>query len=117
MPLQILGLCFDESASGAPFHYDTTLLALSFIVAVIASYTALELVQRLRGSRGGAGSLWHAASSIVLGGGIWAMHFIAMLAFQSPLARGYDLGLTALSAVVAIAVVALGFWMVRLRTD
>jgi signal transduction histidine kinase/ActR/RegA family two-component response regulator len=111
--LKIFGLCFDESAVGSPFTHDRALVALSFIVAAIASYTALELAERLRRAEGRAGSVWHSASSIVLGSGIWAMHFIAMLAFQTPLERGYDLGLTALSAVVAIAVVAVGFWIVR----
>ena len=45
------------------------------------------------------------------------MHFIAMLAFETPLERGYDLGLTALSALVAIAVVGIGFWIVRGRAS
>jgi signal transduction histidine kinase/ActR/RegA family two-component response regulator len=111
--LEILGLCFDESAVGAPFTHDRSLVVLSFIVAAIASYTALELAERLRRSEGRAGSVWHSASSIVLGSGIWSMHFIAMLAFETPLERGYDLGLTALSAIVAIVVVALGFWILR----
>jgi signal transduction histidine kinase/ActR/RegA family two-component response regulator len=109
----ILGLCFDPNAVGAPFTHDRALVALSFAVAVIGSYTALELAERLRGARGGAGSVWHAASAIVLGASIWAMHFIAMLAFETPLERGYDLGLTALSALVAIAVVGIGLWIVR----
>jgi signal transduction histidine kinase/CheY-like chemotaxis protein len=113
--LKILGLCFDEKAVGAPFTHDLSLVVLSFIVAAIASYTALELAERLRRSEGRAGSVWHSASSIVLGAGIWSMHFIAMLAFETPLERGYDLGLTALSAIVAIAFVAIGFWIVRGR--
>jgi NO-binding membrane sensor protein with MHYT domain len=115
--LVILGLCFDENAVGAPFTHDRALVALSFAVAVIGSYTALELAERLRGARGGAGSVWHAASAIVLGASIWAMHFIAMLAFETPLERGYDLGLTALSALVAIAVVGVGLWIVRGRAS
>jgi signal transduction histidine kinase/ActR/RegA family two-component response regulator len=111
--LEIFGLCFDESAVGAPFTHDQSLVVLSFVVAAIASYTALELAERLRRADGAAGGVWHSASAIVLGSGIWSMHFIAMLAFETPLERGYDLGLTALSAIVAIAVVALGFWIVR----
>jgi signal transduction histidine kinase/CheY-like chemotaxis protein len=108
----ILGLCFDEYAVGAPFTHDRALVIVSFLVAAFTSYTALELAERLRRARGGAG-VWHSASAIALGGGMWSMHFIGMLAFNSPLERGYDLGLTALSAAVAIAVVALGFWIVR----
>jgi hypothetical protein len=39
-----------------------------------------------------------------MGGGIWSMHFIAMLAFRMPMPVGYDLGLTVLSLIVAVAV-------------
>ncbi len=115
--MTILGLCFDEYAVGAPFTHDRALVIVSFLVAAIASYTALELAERLRSARGSAGNVWHGASSIALGGGIWSMHFIAMLAFTTPLERGYDLGLTALSALVAMAVAALGFWIVRGGAD
>ena len=90
---------------------------LSFIVAFIASYTALELAERLRGAEGGAARVWHSASAVVLGGGIWSMHFIAMLAFETPLERGYDFALTVFSMIVAIVAVAIGLWIVRWRTS
>jgi signal transduction histidine kinase/AmiR/NasT family two-component response regulator len=112
--VDILGLCFDENATGAPFRHDFALVVLSFIVAFIASYTALELAERLRNARPGAAAVWHSASAVVLGGGIWSMHFIAMLAFETPLERGYDFGLTGLSMLAAIGAVAVGLWIVRL---
>jgi signal transduction histidine kinase/CheY-like chemotaxis protein len=117
LDIEILGLCFNASAIGAPFTHDRALVALSFIVAFIASYTALELAERLRSAPAGQGAIWHAASSIVLGGGIWSMHFIAMLAFETPLERGYDFFRTGLSMLVAIAAVAVGLWIVRGRVS
>ena len=108
----IVGLRFDESAVGAPFAHDQALILLSVFVAAIATYAALELAERLRGA-GAAAPIWHAAGSIVLGGGLWAMHAIAMLAFATPAARGYDPALAALSAVAAVASAALAFWIVR----
>jgi NO-binding membrane sensor protein with MHYT domain len=50
-----------------------------------------------------------------MGGGIWSMHFIGMLAFIMPMPVGYDLGLTLLSLVVAIGVTGFGFFMIGTR--
>src|SRR5260370_9869004 len=50
-----------------------------------------------------------------MGGGIWSMHFIAMLAFFMPMPVSYDFGLTLLSLVVAIGVTAVGFFMIGAR--
>ncbi len=114
--MAVVGLRFDESAVGAPFSYDQSLVLLSFFVAVIASYAALEVAERLRGANGVAGHFWHAASSIVLGGGVWSMLAIAMLAYASPLKRGYDPAIAALSGFAILAASALAFWIMRACT-
>jgi signal transduction histidine kinase/CheY-like chemotaxis protein len=106
----VLGLRFDESAVGAAFAYDRGLVLLSFFVAVIALYAALELTERLRG---GARSIWLAPSAIVFGGGIWSMHIIAILAYTTPLERGYNPASAALSAFAAVAAAALALWIMR----
>jgi len=84
--------------------YDAYLVALSFAVASFASYTALDLGGRIRASSGWPRVTWLATAAIAMGGGIWSMHFIGMLAFLLPMSVNFDLGLTALSLVVAIAV-------------
>jgi len=108
----VVGIRFDEGAIGAPFAYDQSLVVLSFFIGVIASYAALEAAERLRGASRG-GHVWHAVSSIVLGGGIWSMLAIAMLAFATPLKRGYDPVMAALSGVAIVAAAALAFWIMR----
>jgi NO-binding membrane sensor protein with MHYT domain len=95
--------------------YDPYLVALSFAVACLASYTALDLGGRIRGSRRWAQLAWLATAAIAMGGGIWSMHFIAMLAFFMPMPVSYDLGLTLLSLVVAIGVTGFGFFMIGTR--
>ncbi len=95
--------------------YDPYLVALSFAVACLASYTALDLGGRIRVSRRWARLAWLATAAIAMGGGIWSMHFIAMLAFFMPMPVSYDFGLTLLSLVVAIAVTAVGFFMIGAR--
>jgi PAS domain S-box-containing protein len=95
--------------------YDPYLVALSFAVACLASYSSLDLGGRIRVSRRWARLAWLATAAIAMGGGIWSMHFIAMLAFFMPMPVSYDFGLTLFSLVVAIGVTAVGFFMIGAR--
>ncbi|ACL57551.1 MHYT domain-containing protein [Methylobacterium nodulans] len=99
-----------------PGTHDTTLVALSVLIAVIASYTALDLATRIRASSGWAAYAWLATAALAMGGGIWSMHFVAMLAFSLPgVEVGYDLTLTLISLALPIAVTALGFFVANRR--
>jgi NO-binding membrane sensor protein with MHYT domain/two-component sensor histidine kinase len=86
--------------------HDPYLVALSILVAAFASYTALDLGGHVAAARGLARRVWLVAAAITMGGGIWSMHFVAMLAFIMPTPMSYDLGLTTLSLMVAIFVAA-----------
>ncbi|HEY5970820.1 MAG TPA: MHYT domain-containing protein [Pseudoxanthomonas sp.] len=86
------------------------MVALSFLVSVLGSFTALQLAISIPAARTTA-QRWQAltASGAAMGGGaIWAMHFIAMLACRMDIPVSYDLGLTALSAVFAIGACTIG---------
>ncbi|WP_394653859.1 MHYT domain-containing protein [uncultured Sphingomonas sp.] len=90
--------------------HDSFLVALSIVVAILASFTGLSLASRIRASRGRARTIWGAAAAIALGGGIWSMHFVAMLAFVMPgMPMTYDVGPTLVSLAVAIAFTGAGF--------
>src|SRR5713226_10542331 len=95
--------------------YDPYLVALSILVACVASYTALDIGGRIRGSRRWARLAWLATAAMAMGGGIWSMHFIGMLAFFMPMPVSYDFGLTLLSLVVAMVVTGFGFFMIGTR--
>ena len=95
--------------------YNPYLVALSFAVACFASYTALDLGGRIRASHGWVRRAWLATAALAMGGGIWSMHFIAMLAFVMPMSVGYDPGLTVFSLLVAIAVTGGGFYVIGTR--
>ncbi len=88
--------------------YDPVLVTASVLVAVFASFCALETVLRL--GRGTLGRVWVGMAALMLGAGVWAMHFIGMLAFRLSCGVGYDTTITALSMLpgVAAAGVALG---------
>src|SRR5438445_12904809 len=91
---------------------DPDLVVLSILVAAFASYTALDLGARVGVARGLARRVWLVAAAATMGGGIWSMHFVAMLAFKMPFAMSYDVGLTILSLVVAIFVTSGGFYVI-----
>jgi PAS domain S-box-containing protein len=95
--------------------YDPYMVALSVAVACLASYAALDLGGRIRGSQRWARLGWLATAAIAMGGGIWSMHFIGMLALIMPMPVDYDVGLTLLSLIVAIAVTGFGFFMIGTR--
>jgi len=92
--------------------YNPFLVALSVLVACLASYSALDLGEHIGAARGLARRAWLAAAAITMGGGIWSMHFIGMLAFVMPMPMSYDIGLTTLSLVVAIVVTGVGFYVI-----
>src|SRR5216684_771279 len=75
-------------------------------------YTALDLSAHVGPARGFARRVWLAAAALTMGGGIWSMHFVGMLAFIMPTPMSYDIGLTILSLVVAIFVTGGGFYVI-----
>lgn len=88
--------------------YDLSLVILSIIISVLASFTALRLAQRVGESHSAAQYAWLTAAAVAMGGGIWAMHFVAMLAFSLAVPITYSLDLTLLSLMLAIAFTAAG---------
>ncbi|MFI8479488.1 putative bifunctional diguanylate cyclase/phosphodiesterase [Pseudomonas sp. NPDC078700] len=92
--------------------YNSVFVAFSLIVAILAAYTALNMVGRVSSSKGRAATLWLVGGSFAMGFGIWSMHFIGMLAFSLPISLGYDLTLTGLSLVIAIFSSAFALWLV-----
>ncbi|MFZ6646028.1 putative bifunctional diguanylate cyclase/phosphodiesterase [Undibacterium sp. TJN25] len=97
-------------------HYDSLLVLISIAVAVLASYTALDMAGRIDSAQKKGASWWLAGGAIAMGIGIWSMHFIGMLAFRLPIALGYDLGLTFLSLVIAIIASGFALWRISQPT-
>jgi diguanylate cyclase (GGDEF)-like protein len=85
-----------------PIVYSPWLVALSIAVAILVSFTSLRLAARVAESEGAAGRAWLILGAMSLGVGIWAMHFVGMLALSLPIQLRYDVGLTLGSLGVAI---------------
>lgn len=86
-----------------PHHHHPVFVALSLVIAVFGSWTALDLFRRVRSHIGRARKVWLGAAAAAMGVGIWSMHFVAMLGFDPGAPVRYDVGLTLLSLVLAIA--------------
>jgi diguanylate cyclase (GGDEF)-like protein/PAS domain S-box-containing protein len=91
--------------------HDLRLVGLAAFICILASLTAINLLRHARKSTGNMRLVWLAVSAISTGFGIWATHFVAMLAFTPGLPSGYNIALTALSLVAAILVTAIGLYV------
>jgi PAS domain S-box-containing protein len=91
-----------SSASMISGSYDLRLVGLSIVIAVCASYLALELAGRMRAAAGGMWRVWLVGGAIALGIGIWSMHYIGMLAFVLPMPVLYDIPTVLLSLIAAV---------------
>ncbi|MCH4876690.1 putative bifunctional diguanylate cyclase/phosphodiesterase [Pseudomonas sp. TMW22090] len=92
--------------------YSPTLVIISLFVAILASYTALNLTERIATAKGHAVALWTAGGAFAMGVGVWSMHFIGMLAFTLPIDLGYDVTLTLLSLLIAMLSCGFALWLV-----
>jgi len=100
--IHVLGCIFQQ--------HDMRLVVLAVGLCVLACATALTMIARARAA--GAGRtrlLWLAGAGAVAGCGIWATHFVAMLAYQSGLPLQFQAGLTVLSAAIAMTLCGAGF--------
>ena len=93
-------------------HYDGWLVTASLLMAMLASFTALDMAGRVTAAQGRAARWWLSGGSVAMGIGVWTMHFLGMLAFQLPVPMGYDPAITMLSLLIAIASSAFALWVV-----
>src|SRR4051794_34999979 len=90
-------------------QHDWRLVFLAGGVCFLTSVAAVNLFQRARVSGGRSRLVWLFAAGSMTGCGVWATHFIAMLAYTPGFATSYDLTITMLSLLVAIVVITCGF--------
>ena len=93
--------------------YSPSLVVISLFVAILASYTALDLAGRIATAKGRAVFYWMSGGALAMGVGVWSMHFIGMLALRLPFALGFDVGITALSLLIAVLSCGFALWLVN----
>jgi two-component system sensor histidine kinase/response regulator len=92
--------------------YDYRLVALSVVIAMMASYAALDLAGRVTSARGQARYLWLIGGATAMGIGIWSMHYVGMLAFHLSVPIEYDWPTVLLSLMAAIFASAIALFVV-----
>lgn len=96
--------------------YDYRLVALSVLIAMLASYAALDLGGRVTASRGRLRAIWLIGGAAAMGMGIWSMHYIGMLAYSLPVTVFYDWPTVLLSLLAAVLASAVALFVVSRNT-
>jgi NO-binding membrane sensor protein with MHYT domain/methyl-accepting chemotaxis protein len=93
-------------------EHDLRLVLVAGLVCLLASYAAVSLLARALGLTGRARGLWVVIAGLATGCGIWATHFIGMLAYDPGVPIAYAAGLTLASFVIAVAATCAGFTII-----
>ena len=91
--------------------HDPSLVVLAAIVCLVSSYACVGLLRHAHRAEGGMRLTWTIVAALAVGFGIWATHFVAVLAFRPGFTLSYDIGLTAASLAVAILICGAGIAM------
>src|ERR1700751_4160291 len=92
--------------------YNYALVALSVLIAIFASYAALDLAGRVTAASGWTRVLWLLGGAGAMGTGIWSMHYIGMLAFILPIPVAYHWPTVLLSLFAAILASVIALYVV-----
>src|SRR5215469_454991 len=87
-----------ERLSSVVQQHDARLVAVAGLICALACYTALTLVARAGKPGKTSSDPWLIAAAVVIGCGVWAVHFVTLLAYQPGLRVGYDAGQALLAA-------------------
>jgi diguanylate cyclase (GGDEF)-like protein len=90
-------------------EHDWRLVLLAGLVCFVASVVAVNIFHRAIASQARTRLIWIAIAGASIGYGIWATHFIAMLAYEPGVSTGYGVALTALSLAAAMILTSCGF--------
>src|SRR5882724_1175583 len=90
------------------FEHDWRLVVLGGTICWLASAVAISLFHRARASHGRTRVIWVCLDATVGGCGIWATHFVAMLAYDPGIGAAYNIPITLVSLIFAVAIAAIG---------
>jgi len=96
--------------------YNFPLVILSIVIAISASYTAIDVAARITVAKGRAQVTWLCCGAVAMGIGIWAMHFVGMLALRLPFMVEYDFRTVAISVLPAVLASGLSLFIVSRPT-
>jgi PAS domain S-box-containing protein len=92
--------------------YNYALVALSILIAIVASFAALDLAARVTAASGWIRAAWLVGGTVAMGTGIWSMHYIGMLAYVLPIPVAYHWPTVLLSLLAAVLASAVALYVV-----
>jgi diguanylate cyclase len=92
-------------------HYNYYIVGLSIAIAILASYSALNITSKISDANGKSKFFWLIGGAMVMGSGIWSMHFVGMLAMHMNMNVRYDVFLTIMSMLVSVASSFIAFYI------
>lgn len=96
--------------------YNLYIVGLSIIIAILASFSALTITSKISEAQGKTKFFWLFSGALVMGSGIWSMHFVGMLAFHMHMNVRYDVKLTAISMLASVVSSFIAFY-ITMPTD
>ena len=93
------------------------LVLLAAALCFFACFTAISMIGRARAAIGKSRLLWVGGAGFLTGSGIWATHFVDMLAYKATLPLGFDVQLTFFSALIPVVLSAVGYWLLLERNS
>lgn len=93
--------------------YNFYIVALSIVIAVLASFSALNIVGKISYTEGKVKFFWLLAGSFVMGSGVWSMHFVGMLALDYHMKMEYDVRLTLFSMLASFLSSLIAFYITK----
>ncbi len=84
-------------------QHDWRLVGVAAVICLFASLTAVNIFNRARATGGRTRVIWIIAAGVAGGFGIWATHFVAMLAYEPGITVAYGVTLTVFSLAAAAA--------------
>ncbi|MBT2763930.1 bifunctional diguanylate cyclase/phosphodiesterase [Paenibacillus sp. ISL-20] len=92
-------------------HYNYYIVGLSIAIAILASYSALNITSKISDANGKSKFFWLIGGAMVMGSGIWSMHFVGMLAMHMDMNVRYDVFLTIASMLVSVVSSFIAFYI------
>lgn len=93
-------------------EHDWRLVLLAALICLASSVLAAMSLERIKTNRGRSQAVWICTTSVIVGSGIWATHFVAMLAYQPSVGFSFDLQQTIVSLIVMIAIAVPGLYLI-----
>src|SRR6187551_3442706 len=95
-------------------EHDLRLVVVAGVICLLASYIAFAYFEQARRDRPRQAQ-WVTLAAVVSGLGIWATHFVAMLAYEPDVPVGYNVATTLASVAAAVLVAGIGWGIALIR--